>query len=146
VIVMTYNIGSDIIQSINYSNEYELMKNKVMEEVHQYFKPEFINRIDESVVFHSLEANQIEKIAAIQINSLAERLKEKDITLVISAEALKYIGQIGFDHLFGARPLKRVIQQEIENPLAQALLADEINQNGSVKIDIVNDQLSFTIH
>jgi len=144
VIIMTSNIGSDIIQSFSAEKQYELMKTKVMEEVHQYFKPEFINRIDESVVFHPLSTLEIEKIAGIQIQSLAKRLKEKEIILAISKEALHYIANIGFDHLFGARPLKRIIQQEIENPLAQSLLAGKINQGSEIEIEVVNNKLIFT--
>jgi len=145
VIIMTSNIGSDVIQTCSAEKQYDIMKGKVMEEVHQYFKPEFINRIDETVVFHPLETSQIEKIAGIQIQLLAKRLKEKDITLTICDDALHYIGKIGFDHLFGARPLKRVIQQEIENPLAQSLLAGSIIQENCVEITLVEDKLTFTI-
>lgn len=145
VIIMTSNIGSDIIQKLSEDKNYELMKGKVMEEVHQYFKPEFINRIDESVVFHPLAANQIEKIAGIQIQVLANRLKEKDISLTISKEALHYIGQVGFDYLFGARPLKRTIQQELENPLAQSLLSGEVTQGNSIHIELNQNQLIFNI-
>mgnify|MGYP005993712597 CR=1 FL=1 len=143
VVIMTSNIGSDVIQKLSSEKQYELMKKQVMEEVHQYFKPEFVNRIDESVVFHSLETSQIEKIAGIQIQSLAKRLKDKDITLTISEEALHYIGKVGFDHLFGARPLKRVIQQEIENPLAQSLLSGEITPDSAIRIDLEKDKLTF---
>ncbi|WP_426360016.1 ATP-dependent chaperone ClpB [Pseudocolwellia sp. HL-MZ19] len=145
VIIMTSNIGSDVIQKFSAEKQYELMKSQVMEEVHQYFKPEFINRIDESVVFHPLETSQIEKIAGIQIKLLAKRLKDKDITLTISEEALHYIGTIGFDHFFGARPLKRVIQQEIENPLAQSLLAGDITQESVIRIELLDEKLTFTI-
>jgi len=145
VIIMTSNIGSDVIQKLSSAKQYDLMKAQVMEEVHQYFKPEFVNRIDESVVFHSLEGDQIEKIAGIQIESLAKRLKDKDISLTVSPEALNYIGKIGFDHLFGARPLKRAIQQEIENPLAQALLSGEIIADSSINIELSDEKLVFNI-
>ena len=150
VIIMTSNIGSDVIQALNNEEQYSLMKNKVMEEVHQYFKPEFINRIDESVVFHPLESTQIYKIAGVQIKALAARLKERDIKLTISKEALAFIGRIGFDSLFGARPLKRAIQQCVENPLAEALLSGDVKQGSVVniglrKIDSENEELSFTL-
>jgi ATP-dependent Clp protease ATP-binding subunit ClpB len=145
VIIMTSNIGSDLIQKLSTAAPYEVMKNQVMEEVHQYFKPEFINRIDESVVFHPLESQQIEKIAGIQIEALASRLKDREIQLTISKEALSFIGKIGFDSLFGARPLKRAIQQSVENPLAQALLAGEVKQGSVVNIELENGELSFKI-
>lgn len=145
VIIMTSNIGSDVIQKLSTEKQYDLMKIQVMEEVHQYFKPEFINRIDESVVFHPLETDQIEKIAHIQIESLAKRLKDKEITLTISDEALHYIGEVGFDHLFGARPLKRAIQQEIENPLAQSLLSGNIGPNSKVEIVLADNKLVFNL-
>ncbi len=146
VIIMTSNIGSDLIQKLSGESQYNEMKGQVLEEVHQYFKPEFINRIDESVVFHPLESNQIEKIAGIQIQSLANRLKDREIILNISDEALAYIGRIGFDSLFGARPLKRVIQQSIENLLAQALLSGEVKPGTSVDIGIEGGELSFTLN
>ena len=145
VIIMTSNIGSDVIQSLHGEEQYSLMKNKVMEEVHQCFKPEFINRIDESVVFHPLESSQINKIAGIQIKALAARLKERDIQLTISKEALVFIGRVGFDSSFGARPLKRAIQQCVENPLAQALLSGDVKQGSIVNIELENEKLSFTL-
>jgi len=145
VIIMTSNIGSDVIQQHSEDKQYELMKSHVMEEVHQYFKPEFINRIDESVVFHPLLSSQIEKIAGIHIQALVARLKEKDINLEISKEALTYIGKIGFDHLFGARPLKRIIQKKIENPLAQWLLSGKAMPNSTIQIGIKAEQLTFQI-
>ncbi len=150
VIIMTSNIGSDVIQTLHGEEQYGLMKDKVMEEVHQYFKPEFINRIDESVVFHPLESTQIYKIAGIQIKALAARLKDRDIQLTISKEALAFIGRIGFDSLFGARPLKRAIQQCVENPLANALLSGDVKQGSVVNIGLVNrnsenEELSFTV-
>jgi ATP-dependent Clp protease ATP-binding subunit ClpB len=118
LIIMTSNIGSSIIQE-NTGNEYEVMKEQVMAEVSQHFKPEFINRLDESVVFHSLKQDEIEKIADIQLNILKKRLLEQDISLTVTPSALSLIGKVGFDPVFGARPLKRIIQQYVENPLAQ---------------------------
>jgi len=145
VIIMTSNIGSELIQKLSGDSKYVEMKNRVMEEVYQYFKPEFINRVDESVVFHPLEREQIEKIAGIQIKILANRLKDREINLTISEVALAYIGKIGFDSLFGARPLKRVIQQSIENPLAHSLLAGDVKKGSSIEIDLDNNELIFNI-
>ena len=135
LIIMTSNIGSSVIQE-NAGRDYEVMKDAVMEEVSQYFKPEFINRIDESVVFHSLQRDEIEKIAGIQINLLANRLKEQEISLNIHPDALSLIAEVGFEPSFGARPLKRVIQQNIENLLAQKILANEFCKGSTVELNV----------
>jgi ATP-dependent Clp protease ATP-binding subunit ClpB len=126
VIIMTSNIGSDIIQTYQDDSQYEEMKSMVMNEVATQFKPEFINRIDESVVFHPLGSTEIEKIAQIQIQKVISRLDAKDILLEVKESALALIAEVGFDPMFGARPLKRAIQQSIENPLAQYILANEL--------------------
>ncbi|MED5459630.1 MAG: ATP-dependent chaperone ClpB, partial [Pseudomonadota bacterium] len=124
VIVMTSNMGSDIIQRMGGDdNDYELMKNAVMEVVGNHFRPELINRIDEVVVFHALGQEQIQAIAGIQLERLKGRLAEHDLSLEISDDAMAQLAVVGFDPVFGARPLKRAIQSRIENPLAQNLLA-----------------------
>lgn len=143
VIIMTSNIGSDIIQSFTDDSQYEEMKSEVMAEVGLQFKPEFINRIDESVVFHPLIAEQIQKIADIYIQLLAKRLEEKGLGLHVSKEALALISAAGFDPLFGARPLKRVIQRSIENPLAHKLLAGDFISGEVINIDVNNGELVF---
>jgi ATP-dependent Clp protease ATP-binding subunit ClpB len=112
-----------------------------MELVGQHFRPEFINRIDETVVFHSLGKAQIEKIAAIQINYLTHRLQQQDIGLDVSAEALSHLAETGFDPVYGARPLKRIIQQQLENPLAQALLTGKFKSGD--KIEVIYDKGAF---
>jgi ATP-dependent Clp protease ATP-binding subunit ClpB len=142
LIIMTSNIGSSIIQE-NTGNEYEVMKEQVMAEVSQHFKPEFINRLDESVVFHSLKQDEIEKIADIQLNILKKRLLEQDISLTVTPSALSLIGKVGFDPVFGARPLKRIIQQYVENPLAQKILANEFIKGSSVVLDMKEEELSL---
>ena len=144
VIIMTSNIGSGIIQKNTDESQYEVMKTGVITELSQYFKPEFLNRIDESVVFHPLMATQIAKIAAIQIQILAQRLQEKEMTLKLSSNALKLISQESFDPLYGARPLKRFIQQHIENPLAQSILSGKFTQGSCIEIGVAGDQLVFT--
>lgn len=144
VIIMTSNIGSDIIQAYGDDSQYEEMKSSVMSEVSQHFKPEFINRIDEAVVFHPLVSEQIQQIAAIQLQSLSQRLQERDIQLLVSDEALSLISKAGFDPLFGARPLKRAIQQGIENPLAQRLLSGSYSAGSTIHIDVNNDELTFS--
>ncbi|MCW8863952.1 MAG: ATP-dependent chaperone ClpB [Colwellia sp.] len=143
VIIMTSNIGSDIIQEFSDDSQYAQMKAQVMSEVSRHFKPEFINRIDESVVFHSLAAQQIEKIAEIQIQSLSERLAEQDLSLVVAKEALALIAKAGFDPVFGARPLKRAIQQGMENPLAHQLLAGKYSAGKTIRLDVDNEELVF---
>ncbi|MCI2283153.1 ATP-dependent chaperone ClpB [Colwellia sp. MSW7] len=143
VIIMTSNLGSDIIQSFGDDSQYQAMKTQVMNEVSHHFKPEFINRIDESVVFHPLLSTQIEKIAKIQIQALADRLTQQELSLDISEEALALISQTGFDPIFGARPLKRVIQQEIENPLAQRLLAGTFAKGSTINVTVKAGKLSF---
>ncbi len=143
VIIMTSNIGSDVIQAMAGEDQYLAMRTKVLNELALHFKPEFINRVDESVVFHPLLAEQIKEIAKIQLNALAKRLSFQDLTLVIDEEALSLIAQEGFDPLFGARPLQRVIRQTIENPLAQKLLASTFTKGSNVNIKVVAGQLAF---
>lgn len=144
VIIMTSNIGSDIIQEFGDDSQYQQMKVQVMNEVSHHFKPEFINRIDESVVFHPLLATQIEKIAAIQIQALSARLAEQELGLSVSPQALALISQAGFDPIFGARPLKRAIQRSIENPLAQKILAGDFVNGSTIKLTEENGELKFS--
>ncbi|WP_448569079.1 ATP-dependent chaperone ClpB [Thalassotalea ganghwensis] len=143
VVIMTSNIGSDIIQSFGDDSRYQEMKTNVMAEVGQHFKPEFINRIDETVVFHPLLAEQIAEIASIQLKELAKRLADRDITIEISDEALALIAEAGFDPLFGARPLKRSIQQSFENPLAQRILSNEFTSGDTISVSVDNNTLVF---
>ncbi|TBR38240.1 ATP-dependent chaperone ClpB [Marinomonas agarivorans] len=125
VIVMTSNLGSDVLQEYRSDEQYEDIKAKVMAEVGNYFRPEFINRIDETVVFHPLLANQIHGIAKIQLQHLNERVKELGMSLEITDSALDKLAEVGYDPIYGARPLKRAIQSQIENPLANDLLASK---------------------
>ncbi len=143
VIVMTSNLGSDRIQELSGEENYETMKTAVMEIVGIHFRPEFINRIDEVVVFHSLVREQIRAIAAIQIRYLQKRLEERDMRLTISEAALDKLGEAGFDPVYGARPLKRAIQQQLENPLAQDILAGSFGPGDTIRVDCVEDRLRF---
>lgn len=143
VIVMTSNLGSDLIQELTGEDNYAVMKQAVMEVVGAHFRPEFINRIDEAVVFHPLGQAHIRSIAKIQIQFLEQRLNERDIHMHISDAALDKIGAAGFDPVFGARPLKRAIQQELENPLAQDILAGKFSAGDTVSIELIDDELSF---
>jgi len=143
VIIMTSNIGSEVIQNFSGDEEYELIKANVMAELGNHFKPEFINRVDETVVFHPLVAEQIEEIAKIQINALAQRLLDRGLTLNVTPEAIRLIAEVGFDSLFGARPLNRAIQQSIENPLAQKILAEDYQSGDIVTVDKLDGSLHF---
>jgi len=142
VIVMTSNLGSEIIQEFA-GETYDKMKEAVMEIVSQSFRPEFINRIDESVVFHSLKAEQIRDIAEIQIEQIKKRLKEKDYQLEMTAEALDFLAELGYDPVYGARPLKRALQQHLENPLSQAILEGKFIPGDTVKVEKKGDKLVF---
>jgi ATP-dependent Clp protease ATP-binding subunit ClpB len=133
---MTSNLGSDIIQKQHESDDHALMKNEVMQAVANHFRPEFINRVDDIVVFHSLAKDEIKKIAKIQLASLRMRLHELGYKLEISADALDKLAEAGFDPVYGARPLKRAIQVEIENPLAQALLEDKLGGGDKIRIGL----------
>jgi ATP-dependent Clp protease ATP-binding subunit ClpB len=135
VIVMTSNIGSPIIQSM-VGQDAEDIKDAVQDELKNYFRPEFLNRIDETVVFHALDAKNIEAIAAIQIKVLQARLAKMDLTLEISPAALAELAKVGFDPVFGARPLKRAIQQRIENPLSKLLLEGAFMPKDVIPVDV----------
>ncbi len=143
VIIMTSNLGSDRIQALAGENDYDKMKSEVMEVVGQFFRPEFVNRIDDTVVFHPLAKDDIRQIASIQIERLRTRLKDHDLSLDISDEALDLIGEEGFDPVYGARPLKRVIQQVLENPLAQKLLQGDYVSGQTVRISVSDGHIQF---
>jgi ATP-dependent Clp protease ATP-binding subunit ClpB len=143
VIIMTSNLGSQQIQEMSAAGDYEGVKKAVMEIVGQHFRPEFINRVDETVVFHPLGREQIRSIANIQIEHLRKRLQEKDIALEVSDAALDKLGEAGFDPVYGARPLKRAIQQRLENPLAQQLLTGEFIAGDTISIDVRDDEITF---
>ena len=144
VIVMTSNMGSDIIQRMGGDdNDYEVMKNMVMEVVGNHFRPELINRIDEVVVFHALGQAQIQAIAGIQLERLKVRLAEHDLSLEISDDAMAQLAVVGFDPVYGARPLKRAIQSRIENPLAQDLLAGKYAPGDTIHISASEGKLIF---
>ena len=135
VIVMTSNIGSPMIQSM-VGQDYEDIKDAVTDELKNHFRPEFLNRIDETVVFHSLDATHIAQIAGIQIKVLQERLAKMDLLLEVSPAALAELAKVGFDPVFGARPLKRAIQQRIENPLSKLLLEGKFLPKDVIPVDV----------
>ena len=135
VIVMTSNIGSPIIQSM-VGKPYEEVKDAVTDELKNYFRPEFLNRIDETVVFHALDAKNIASIARIQLKILTARLEKMDLTLQVSEAAIEELAKVGFDPVFGARPLKRAIQQRLENPLSKLLLEGRFPPKSVIPVDV----------
>ncbi len=145
VIIMTSNLGSDVIQSLTKEGaEYDVMKSTVMDIVGTHFRPEFINRIDDSVVFRPLSKKDIRQIAAIQLKQLDKRLSDNEIRIEFSDATLDLIGEEGFDPVYGARPLKRAIQSEIENPLAQKILSGEFASGDTIQVDIENSNIVFS--
>ncbi|HNE02170.1 MAG TPA: AAA family ATPase, partial [Plasticicumulans sp.] len=135
VVVMTSNLGSDTIMEMAGEDNYGAMKAAVMAILAGHFRPEFLNRVDETVVFHPLGREQIRSIAAIQIEGLRKRLAARDIALEVGAGALDKLGEAGFDPVYGARPLKRTIQQMLENPLAKRILAGEFGPGDTVLVE-----------
>jgi ATP-dependent Clp protease ATP-binding subunit ClpB len=142
VVVMTSNLGSHIIQA-KASEDHEVIKGAVWQEVKQHFRPEFLNRIDEVVVFHGLSQEHIEGIARIQLKALEARLAQMEMRLDVSADALKHIATAGYDPVFGARPLKRAIQSQIENPLAQLILQGKFAPKDVIPVDYAGGMFSF---
>jgi ATP-dependent Clp protease ATP-binding subunit ClpB len=143
IVVMTSNLGSDLIQNYSDDDDYNLMKQAVMEVVGTHFRPELINRIDEVVVFHSLRKEQVAGIAEIQLDRLRKRLAERELSLKLTSTAMDKLVDVGFDPVYGARPLKRAIQQWIENPLAQRLLAGEFEPGQEIVVDVEAGAFTF---
>jgi ATP-dependent Clp protease ATP-binding subunit ClpB len=135
VIVMTSNIGSHMIQAMA-GRPYEDIKDAVWDELKNHFRPEFLNRIDETVVFHGLGADHIARIAKIQLRVLEQRLAKMDLQLEVSPAALEELAKVGFDPVFGARPLKRAIQQRIENPLSRLILEGRFAPKSAIKVEV----------
>ena len=140
VVIMTSNLGSDLIQG-NQELDYAGMKEVVMSVVSQHFRPEFINRIDETVVFHPLAKENIKAIAQIQLERLTKRLAEHGYQVSFTEAALDFISEVGYDPIYGARPLKRAIQQEIENPLSREILSGKLLPGKPMTVDFENDQI-----
>jgi ATP-dependent Clp protease ATP-binding subunit ClpB len=147
VIVMTSNLGSHLIMQMA-GQDSELIREAVWAEVKNHFRPEFLNRIDETVVFHALDQQNIEAIARIQLRTLEQRLEKLDMRLLVSPEALAEIAKVGFDPVFGARPLKRAIQQRIENPVAKLILEGRFGPKDVIPVDVADGRFSFerTVH
>jgi len=142
VVIMTSNLGSQRVH--DHSGNYDSMKTLVMESVTEHFRPEFINRVDDIVVFHALKKAQVREIANIQIDYLRKRLAAQNLQLEIDTTALDLIGEAGFDPVYGARPLKRSIQNAIENPLAEKILSGQFAPGDIVNISVKDKSLIFT--
>lgn len=144
VIIMTSNLGSEIIRQQPDGADYTAMKVAVLSAVSNHFRPEFINRIDDVVVFHSLEREHIHAILRLQLQALSQRLQARDMDLHVSEAALDHLAEVGFDPTYGARPIKRSIQQLLENPLAQALLAGQFVPGDTIFAEFSDEQISFS--
>jgi ATP-dependent Clp protease ATP-binding subunit ClpB len=143
VIVMTSNLGSDRIRELAEGHEYVVMKEQVMSVVGQHFRPEFINRIDDIIVFHPLVREQLHEIAKIQVATLQSRLSDRDLQLNVTDAVIEKLTNVGFDSVFGARPLKRAIQVHLENPLAQEILSGRFAPGDTIIADLESDEISF---
>lgn len=144
IIVMTSNLGSQLIQDLTSKKDYAALKSTLIDIISQHFRPEFINRIDEVVVFHALSPKQIHAITEIQLEQLRKRLAERDLQLKVSEAAINHIAKLGYDPVYGARPLKRTIQQELENPIAREMLEDKFTTGSQVFVDYQNEKIVVT--
>jgi len=143
---MTSNLGSDVIQAMGgEEDQYDQMRSAVMEVVGGHFRPEFINRIDEVVVFHPLGSEQIQGIAAIQLQLLNGRLAEQEMSLNMNAEAMSKLSEAGYDPVYGARPLKRAIQKWVENPLSQDILSGRLKRGDVIQGVVEEDVIVFKV-
>jgi ATP-dependent Clp protease ATP-binding subunit ClpB len=144
VIIMTSNIGSEyILDVVDDESKYEEMRRRVMEALRTSFRPEFLNRIDDTVIFHALSRSEIKAIATLQIKRIEERLADQKISLILTPEAHSYIAEAGYDPVFGARPLKRAIQREIENPIATKILEGTFSSGHAIEISLEDGKLAF---
>jgi ATP-dependent Clp protease ATP-binding subunit ClpB len=143
VIVMTSNLASELIQELSGEENYAKMKAAVLEVVGQHFRPEFINRVDDVVVFHPLSMKQIRAIVDIQLEHLRRRLRSRDMDLTLEDAARDKLGEAGFDPVYGARPLKRAIQQHLENPLAQCILKGEFGPGDVIAVSVKDGDFVF---
>jgi len=147
VVIMTSNVGSQLILAYHGGSDpaaYERMKHDVLESLRQQFRPEFLNRVDEIVVFHSLSREDLKAIVDIQLGRLRKRLDERHISLDLTDRARDYFASTGYDPSYGARPLKRLLQREIETPLGRKLIAGEVLENSRVVVDWDGSNLTFT--
>ncbi|MBS0017630.1 MAG: AAA family ATPase, partial [Arthrospira sp. SH-MAG29] len=144
IIIMTSNIGSQYILDIaGDDSRYEEMRHRVMDSMRASFRPEFLNRIDEIIIFHSLKPHQLREIVRLQLRNLSQRLEQHKMSLKLSDSALDYLADVGFDPVYGARPLKRAIQRELETQIAKGILRGDFNDGNTIYVDVENERLSF---
>jgi ATP-dependent Clp protease ATP-binding subunit ClpB len=147
IIVMTSNIGSDhILGMAGDDSDYDQMQKQVMQSLRKHFRPEFLNRIDDLIIFHTLKRDELRRIVVLQIKRIEHLLEEQKITLALSDSALDHIVNSGYDPVYGARPLKRAIQRELENPIATKILENAFMAGDKILIDCVDNQLVFGKH
>jgi len=144
IIILTSNIGSEMILELSKNpDQYELMKTRVMDAMRAKFRPEFLNRLDEFIIFHALGRRELRDIVNIQVKSVAKRLKEKKMKIDVDTGALDFIAEVGFDPVYGARPLKRAVQRELETPIAKKILAGEFVEGDTILVGIKNERIHF---
>jgi ATP-dependent Clp protease ATP-binding subunit ClpB len=144
IIIMTSNIGSQYILDVaGDDNRYDEMRHRVMEAMRNSFRPEFLNRVDEQIIFHALHKSELRKIVQLQVERLRDRLADRKMSLKLSDSALDFLAEVGYDPVFGARPLKRAIQRELETQIAKAILRGEFNDGDTIFVDIENERLAF---
>jgi ATP-dependent Clp protease ATP-binding subunit ClpB len=144
IIIMTSNIGSQYILDVaGDDSQYEEMRNRVMDAMRNSFRPEFLNRIDETIIFHSLDKSQLRAIVKLQVERLESRLAEQKLFLKMSDAALDFLAEIGYDPVYGARPLKRAVQRYVETPIAKAILRGEYQQKDTIFVDVEDERLTF---
>jgi ATP-dependent Clp protease ATP-binding subunit ClpB len=144
IIIMTSNIGSQYILDVaGDDSRYDEMRRRVMEAMRNSFRPEFLNRIDEIIIFHALQRGELRQIVQLQVARLAQRLSDRKMSLKLSDAALDFLAEVGYDPVFGARPLKRAIQRELETQIAKAILRGEFNDGDTIFVDVENERLSF---
>ncbi|NES01258.1 MAG: AAA domain-containing protein, partial [Symploca sp. SIO1B1] len=144
VIIMTSNIGSQyILDVVGDDSQYDEMRNRVMEAMRTSFRPEFLNRIDEVIIFHALQREQLQYIVQLQTQRLEKRLAERKMSLKLSESAIEFLAELGYDPVFGARPLKRAIQRELETQIAKGILRSEFNDGDTIFVDVENERLAF---
>lgn len=145
IIIMTSNIGSQYILDVAGDNtHYDEMRRRVMEAMRNSFRPEFLNRIDEIIIFHGLDKTELRQIVLLQVERLRDRLGDRKMSLKLSDAALDFLAEVGYDPVFGARPLKRAIQRELETQIAKAILRGEFNDGDTIFVDVQNERLSFS--
>jgi ATP-dependent Clp protease ATP-binding subunit ClpB len=141
---MTSNIGSQYILDISGDDSrYDEMRNRVMEAMRSSFRPEFLNRLDELIIFHSLQKSELRNIVQLQVDRLKQRLTDRKISLKLSSSALDFLAEVGYDPVFGARPLKRAIQRELETQIAKAILRGDFSDGDTIFVDVQNERLAF---